>query len=126
MSEWSTSQLERIGSADELRLASYRPDGSLRPYVTIWAVRVGGGIFVRSAHGADNPWFVRATRAGTGRVRAGGVERDVAFERAEAADQAAIDAAYHAKYDRYGQRIVGSVMGAGVHGVTLRLTPTDQ
>lgn len=33
----------------------------------------------------------------------------VTFERADADVHAAIDAAYHAKYDRYGQRIDGSV-----------------
>jgi len=32
-----------------------------------------------------------------------------------------IDAAYHAKYDRYGPRVVGSVTGPGAHQVTIRL-----
>ena len=36
---------------------------------------------------------------------------------------AAIDAAYHVKYDRYGPRIVGSVGGPAVAGVTLQLVP---
>ena len=123
MTEWSSDELRRIGAADELRIASYRTDGTLRPYVTIWAVAVGDAVYVRSAYGADNPWFVRATRAGAGRIQAGGVERDVQFARAAEADQDAIDAAYHQKYDRYGQRIVGSVTGAHAHPVTLRLTP---
>jgi hypothetical protein len=37
--------------------------------------------------------------------------------------QDGIDAAYHAKYDRYGPRIVGSVTGSGSHPVTVRLVP---
>jgi hypothetical protein len=33
-------KLERIGASEELQLPS-RPDGSLHPYVTMWAVRAG-------------------------------------------------------------------------------------
>ena len=36
----------------------------------------------------------------------------------------AIDAAYHAKYDRYGPRIVGSVVGPDAADVTIRLVPS--
>ena len=77
---WTADKLDRIGRADELRIASRRPDGSLRPYVTIWMVRSGDDIYVRSAHGWDNPWFQRALHSGEGRIQAGSVERDVAFE----------------------------------------------
>ena len=35
----------------------------------------------------------------------------------------AIDAAYHAKYDRYGPAIVGSVVGDKPVPVTIRLVP---
>ncbi|NQE66747.1 DUF2255 family protein [Nocardia gamkensis] len=37
----------------------------------------------------------------------------------------AIDAAYHAEYDRYGPKIVGSVVGAHATEVTLRLDPVS-
>ena len=51
----------RIGRATELEVASrVCADGSLRSFVTIWAVRIGDDIFVRSAYGYDNPWFQRA------------------------------------------------------------------
>ncbi|HEY0259097.1 MAG TPA: DUF2255 family protein [Lacisediminihabitans sp.] len=126
MTDWTESELERIGAADELRIASRRADGTLRPYVIIWAVRAGDDVFVRSAYGPENPWFVRAKRAGTGRIQAGGVERDVVFSEVGAADQDAIDAAYHSKYDRYGERIVGSVVGERAHALTLRLSPVDR
>jgi hypothetical protein len=49
------------------------------------------------------------------------VERDVVFGDAAPAAQAGIDAAYHAKYDRYGPAIVNSVVGPGVAPVTIRL-----
>ena len=105
----------RIGAAEEVGLASRRPDGSLRPYVTMWVVRAGDDLYVRSAYGPDNPWYRRATASGTGRIRAGGIERDVSFAQAAPEVQADIDAAYHAKYDRYGPQIVGSVTGSGAH-----------
>jgi hypothetical protein len=123
MGTWTPDQLERIGAAEELQLASRRPDGSLRPNVTMWVVRVGGSIYVRSAYGPNNPWYRRATASGAGRIRAGGVERDVFFAQAAPDVQDDIDAAYHAKYHRYGPRIVGSVVGPGAHRVTVCLVP---
>jgi hypothetical protein len=125
VSEWSAQELQRIGDATELQISSRRQDGSLRPFVTIWVVRVGNDIYVRSAYGTDNPWFRRATASGTGRIRAGGVERDVSFETAAANAYAQIDAAYHVKYDRYGPQIVGTVVGDRAAPTTLRLVPED-
>jgi hypothetical protein len=126
MTSWSEDELNRIVRAQELQIASTRPDGSLRPYVTIWAVRAGDDLYVRSAYGANNPWFVRARASGTGRIRAGGIERDVTFTDAPADAHPAIDAAYHAKYDRYGPQIVGSVVGDHARDVTIRLQPRAQ
>jgi hypothetical protein len=123
MTAWTDDELRRIGEATELQLASRRPDGTLRPYVTMWVVRAGDDIYVRSAGGPDRPWYRRATASGLGRVRAGGVERDVAFESAPPDAHAALDAAYHSKYDGYGPQIVGSVVGPDAHRVTVRLVP---
>lgn len=118
---WTETELSAVGGAEELQIASYRAAGSLRPYVTIWVVRAGDALFVRSAYGVDNPWYRRALASGTGRIRAGGVERDVRFGSATAEDHAAIDAAYHAKYDRYGAKIVGTVTGPKAPPSTIRL-----
>ena len=124
MSDWTADELTRIGTAEELKVSSTRADGTLRPYVTIWVVRSGDEIYIRSAYGSANPWFVRATTSGTGRIRAGGVEKDVTFATAAADAHGAIDAAYHAKYDRYGPAIVGSVTGADVAATTFKLVPS--
>ncbi len=126
MSAWTEEELTKVGQAEELRIASTRPDGSLRPFVTIWVVRVGNDLFVRSAYGSNNPWFRRALTSGTGRIRAGGIERDVSFADAAPDAHAAIDAAYHAKYDRHGPAIVGTVVGEQVESVTIRLVPRDR
>jgi hypothetical protein len=123
MPAWTDSELSRIGAADELKIASQRPDGSLRNDVIIWTVRVGDDVYVRSAYGSTNPWYRRAVASGVGRITAGGVQKDVEFVDAAADDHAAIDAAYHAKYDRYGPAIVGSVVGPDAAPATLRLVP---
>jgi hypothetical protein len=123
MSTWTSDELGRIGAAEELQLTSLRRDGTLRPYVTMWIVRTGDDLYVRSAYGPDNPWFRRAKASGAGRIRAGGLEQDVTFAEAAPGVHAAIDAAYHSKYDRYGPGIVGSVVGPGAEAVTIRLVP---
>jgi hypothetical protein len=125
MSDWADAELASIGGADELQISSRRDDGSLRPFVTVWVVRVGGDLYIRSAHGSANPWFRRAKASGTGRIRAGGVDRDVSFQvvPTDAAVHTAIDAAYHSKYDQYGSRFVDPVVGEHVRDVTFRLLP---
>ena len=62
MSAWTPDELTRIGRADELEIGSRRPDGTLRPYVTVWTVRAGDDIYVRSAYGYDNPWCQQPQR----------------------------------------------------------------
>jgi hypothetical protein len=123
LSTWSEQELQRIGRATELQVSSQRADGSMRPFVTIWVVRTGDGAYVRSAHGTDNPWFRRAKSSGRGRIRTDGLERDVTFEVPDDDVHPSIDAAYHAKYDRYGPQIVGSVVGPAASAGTLRLVP---
>jgi hypothetical protein len=123
MTAWSSDELDRIGRTTEIQLASRRPDGSLRPFATIWIVTVDGEVYVRSAYGWNNGWFQRALKSGQGRILAGGVDRDVSFESPgpEVADQ--VSAAYHAKYDRYGARIVATVVDAEAVRSTLRIVP---
>ncbi|GIF20527.1 hypothetical protein BJ973_001567 [Actinoplanes tereljensis] len=118
---WTDEELAAIGDATELRIASRRANGTLRQYVTIWVVRSGDELYVRSAYGSGNPWFRRAVAAGTGRIQAGGVERDVTFTLADPATGADLDRAYHTKYDSYGPAIVGTVVGEKAAPVTIRL-----
>jgi hypothetical protein len=120
---WSVEELDRIGRATELQLASRRPDGSMRRYVTIWVARAGDDIYVRSAYGYDNPWFQHALRSEEGRIRAGGVERDVTFEQPAPEVAGEVSAAYRTKYDRYGAAMVGTVVSAEAVRSTLRVVP---
>ena len=123
MAAWTADELARIGLATELDIASRRPDGTLRPFITIWVVRVGGDVFVRSAYGYANPWFQRALASAEGRIRAGGIERDVTFDTPGPEIAGRVSDAYRAKYDRYGPTIVGTVVAPEAARSTLRLEP---
>ena len=123
MSDWTPDELDAVGRADEVGVTSRRADGTLRPFVTIWVVRVGDEVYVRSAYGPENGWFRRARESGDGRIRGDGFVRDVAFETPDSAVDADLDAAYHAKYDRYGPVMVATVVLPRAARSTLRLVP---
>ena len=59
-SGWTDDELARIGDATELELASRRPDGTLRSFTTMWVVRVGDDLYVRSAGGGADRAVVPA------------------------------------------------------------------
>ncbi len=112
---------DAVDGEDEIGISSRRSDGSLRPFITIWAVTVGGAVYVRSAYGADNGWYRRALVSGTGAIRVADTEYAVAFTPADAdTDQAAIDTSYLSKYARY-PGIVKGIVGEDMHALTLRL-----
>src|SRR5947207_10002417 len=79
MTAWTTEELTRIGSSEELQIASVRPDGTLRNPVTIWVVRDGDSLYVRSVKGPTAAWFRGTQEKHEGRIRAGGVEKEVNF-----------------------------------------------
>lgn len=125
---WTPEQLTELDAPDEIGVSSRRRDGSLRPFVTIWAVRAGDHFYIRSARGAEGAWYRHALASGEGQIKVGGSTYDVAFVHLTADDpaQADIEVAYHAKYDRYGARIVGSVTGPAAAQVSLRLDPVEE
>jgi hypothetical protein len=119
---WTSDELNRIEGADELEIAPRRRDGSLRGPVPIWVVRVGDDLYVRAAYGAGSGWHRVAQVSREGRIRAGGVERDVTIQDADDAVNDQVDAAYRTKYDRYAG-IVDGITNAQARSTTLRLVP---
>jgi hypothetical protein len=96
--DWTSDQLARIGEAEELQVSSYRRDGTLRRWTPIWVVRLGDGLYVRSAYGRDSDWYRHATQ-NTARIRAGGIEADVTLlPVADATINAQVGTAYESKY----------------------------
>ncbi len=79
MTAWTSDELTMIGAAEEMQIAPMRRDGTLRHPVTIWVVRHGDDLYVRSVNGRTSAWFRGAQVRHEGRIWAGGVEKDVAF-----------------------------------------------
>jgi hypothetical protein len=124
MSGWTPDELVGIGQADELDLASQRRDGSLRDPVTMWVVRDGDDLYVRSMHGRAGAWFRGTQTRRQGHIRSGGVEKDVTFViDTDSALNDRIDAAYRDKYRHYGDRIVGGVVNPASRESTIKLVP---
>src|SRR5690348_9657670 len=125
MANWTDDELNKIGTAEELSIASRRADGTLRNPVTIWVVRLNNELYVRSVNGRDSAWFRGVQVRNKGQVRAGGVENDVTFDEVEAANPISgqIDNAYATKYRRYARSIIDHINSAGARAATLKLVP---
>jgi hypothetical protein len=106
MNTWSNEDLAAIGTAGELQASTQHPDRTFSRPVTIWVVRVGGDLYCPLGIRRDQPLVSPSQRRPTGRVRAAGLDRIVDFEPADSSLAAAIDAAYRAKYHRYGPNIL--------------------
>jgi hypothetical protein len=123
MTAWTSVELAKIGAAEEVQIASLGRDGSLRKPVTVWAVRHGDDLYVRSVNGRTGQWF-RSTQEGhEGRIRAGGVQQDITFIDADHSLDDVVDAAYRAKYRRYAGSILNSVLTPEARSSTLKLVP---
>ena len=123
MTEWTTDELTKIETAQELELASARRDGTLRNPRTIWVIRVNDDLYVRSMNGRTGGWFPATQVLHQGHIRAGGVDKDVTFADADPDLNDQIDAAYHDKYRRYGPNIIGGVVNPGAQAATIKLVP---
>jgi hypothetical protein len=122
MPAWVSNALDKIGAAEELTLASVRSDGTLRRPVTMWVVRDGDDLYVRSVNGRGSSWFRGAQTTHHAHISAGGIEEDVNL--VETDDRGdAIDAAYQAKYGRRYPTIVPSIVAADARAATLKLVP---
>jgi hypothetical protein len=124
MTTWTSNELNKIGKAEELEIASLRRDGKLRQAVTIWVVRVGDDLYVRSVNGRTSAWFRGAQVRHEGHIQAGGIEKDVTFvEEADPDINNRIDAVYHTKYRQYDAQYVDPMVGPDARAATIKLMP---
>ena len=121
MTQWTSDQLDKVGRAEELQIASVRPDGTLRKPVTVWVVRHGDDLYVRSVKGPSAHWYRGTQERHEGRIRAGGVQQDVTFANADHDIDDEVDAAYRAKYRRYAGNILNSVLTPEARSTTIKL-----
>lgn len=96
---WTSQQLTSLARSEELQVTSSRPDGSRRPWTPIWVVRVQGDLYIRSGFGLNGAWYRNAMHDHTARIRAAGIETDVALQPVTDPElNSEIDEAYRAKY----------------------------
>src|SRR6202022_4219785 len=110
MTQWTSDQLDNVGKAEELQITSIRRDGTLGKPVTVWVVRHGDDLYLRSVKGSSAHWFRGTQEKHEGRIGAGGVQQDITFVEAGHDVEADVDAAYRAKYRRYAGSILNSVL----------------
>jgi hypothetical protein len=123
MTTWTSDELSKIDGADELRIESERADGTLGSPRTIWVIRHGDDLYVRSVNGPDSAWYRGTQVRHSGHVQAGGVSKDVTFARPDGGLDGELDASYRAKYRRYAANIVDTIVSPLARSATLRLVP---
>ena len=123
MTTWTNEELDKIGIAEELRIATLRRDGTRRKPVIIWVVRVDDDLYVRCVNGREGAWFRGVLTRHEGRIRAGRVEKNVKFVEETNPDiNTKIDEAYLTKYQRYPQWVAPMVI-PDVRAATIKLVP---
>ena len=123
MTAWTKDELSRIDAADELEIAPLRRDGTLRNPTTIWVVRLGDDLFIRSVNGRTAAWFRGTQVRHQGHIQVGGVDKDVTFVDSDTGIDDQIDAAYRTKYHRYAAGIVSSVVSPEARSATINPVP---
>ena len=123
MTAWTADELTKIDNTDELRIAFQRPDGTLAAARTIWVVRDGDDLYVRSVKGRTSGWFRGVQATHQGHVEAGGVSKDVTFADPDDDVDAELDAAYRTKYRRYAANIVNSILTPQARSAAVKLVP---
>ena len=119
---WTQAELDAIGGAEELDVATRRADGSFRPARIVWVVRRGDELFIRSVNGRDADWFRGAQTRRQGHVSAGGIDRDVDFVDADHNLDDDLDAAYRRKYGRF-PGPTAHITAPAARDTTLRISP---
>src|SRR4051812_49524865 len=122
MTMWTSDELKTISDADELTLASVRDDGTLRRPVTMWVVRDGDDVYVRSVNGRGSSWFRGALDRHEARIRALGVQKDVSLTETHHVNDE-VDAAYQAKYGSRYPTVVPSIVTPDARAANLKLVP---
>ena len=123
MKTWTRDELSKFGAADEIEIATLGRDGRPRKAVAIWIVRLGDDFYIRSAYGRGSAWFRGVQRLHEGRIRAGGIQKDVSFLDPDLRLTDEIDAAYRTKYRRHGAQYVNMMVSPEARSASLKLLP---
>jgi len=123
--QFAAEDLRRMDEADDLHISPFREDGMTYGTPTwIWAVAVGGDLYVRAYNGQNSRWYGAAMRQKAGRITAAGMTKEVSFEQVEGPVNDRIDDAYREKYK--GSPYLAPMMGARARSATVKVTPRNE
>jgi hypothetical protein len=124
MSSWSKEELRKIAGSDDLHISPFREDGLTYGTPTwIWSVVVDGNLYVRAYNGTNSSWHQAATKQKAGRIVAGGLTKEVAFETVEGQIDDRIDDAYRAKYQS--SPYLKPMISTRARSATVKIVPKD-
>jgi hypothetical protein len=122
--QFTADELKRIDEADDLHIAPFREDGTTYGTPTwIWAVVVGGDLYVRAYNGQSSRWYKSAMKQKAGRIQAAGMIREVVFESAEGDVNSQIDEAYQKKYSD--SPYLSPMIGSRAKAATVKIVPKE-
>lgn len=125
MSAWIKDELLKVAQGDDLHIAPFREDGVTYGTPTwIWSVAVDDALYVRAYNGKDSRWYRAALRQEAGRITAGGMTKEVAFEPVEGPINDRIDDAYRTKYR--GSPYLDPMIGARARSATVKVIPREE
>jgi hypothetical protein len=124
VTKWTSDELARIEAVEELEIASRQSDGTLRNPTTLWVVRYGDDLYIRSVNGRTSAWFRGVQVHHEGHIEAGGVDKDVTFVEMDTDDlNDQIDTVYRNKYRRYAANIINRITSPAARAATIKLVP---
>ncbi len=101
---WTPEELRTTAAAEELEIAMRATDGTLQAPVTVWVVRRGEQVYVRTVNGRESSRGAQGRHEA--RIRAG--------------------TAHLAKYRRCAVSILDHITSTEAHAATLMLVPQEQ
>ncbi|WP_037855319.1 DUF2255 family protein [Streptomyces sp. NRRL S-340] len=117
MNTFGPEDLALLAAHDSLVLTAGDED---REGVETGMVLVRGALYVRAYRGVGSRWYQAAREHGRGRIRVGGITREVLLETGDPGPAPEIDAAYRAAY---GAAAASLVVSPGARAATIRIAP---
>ena len=123
MIQWKIGDLEAIALSENIMIGHEQADGRTHRWITIWVVRVGDDLYVRSADGLAEGWF-HTMKGVPIHIMADGVDRLVDLDpQADPDVRSAVDAAYRTKYGS--SPFLNMLLSDSAQDGTLLMSPTD-
>lgn len=120
--QFSTEELKKIDTSDDLHISPFREDGETYGTPTwIWEVVVDGELYVRAYNGVYSQWYNAALIQKGGRIIAAGKTYEVQFEQVEGEINHRIDEAYKKKYSS--SPYLSPMIGERAKAATIKIIP---